>query len=205
MDAAMRSRAGSLARWREVTLDRLGGAPAGGTTVVNLDVIAATTHPDAVRIRVALAGSRFRSVPGLTVVINQCGTRYFEEDIIQLVQLTGHGVSRLVIPNVTGAVQVRTAGELLDEIESRFPVEQPLSLGVMVAGNADPGGMEDACTASRRVDALVVDMRAWSPEPRAVVQVAGALAARLGINAVARSDHSDAELRALGFTARWGN
>lgn len=125
--------------------------------VVILREVAVADHPDRVRIAVASKVETAREyAKQVTLRLSQFGTRYFDEDIIQFVQLLESGVDRLLLSG-SSREEVAAASELLDEVEGRFRVSRPLRIGISVTEDVDASHLGSLCDLSERVDSFVVD------------------------------------------------
>jgi citrate lyase beta subunit len=126
--------------------------------VLDLEAIPAHEKTDFLRVAVADAinATRWRA-PTIAVQVNLQGTRWFDEDLIQLVMLVGSGIDCMVVPNVTSVENVRAASELLDEIEFEFPVENRIGLEVRIGSSQGLMLIEQIVAASERLEAVVFD------------------------------------------------
>ena len=134
-------------------------APAAGADELILDVhaIPDRAKTDFLRLAVAAAIAKGHLAPTTTIRINHASTRWFMEDVIQFVLAIGSGVDCMVVPGVRGAGDVLAAAELLEEIETEFPVERPIGLEAAVDPATGRDVLEEIARASTRLEALVVD------------------------------------------------
>jgi citrate lyase beta subunit len=98
------------------------------------------------------------------IQINAPGTRWFDEDIIQIVMALGYALGGLVVPRVRHTEDLRAAAELLDEIEHEFPVVRPLALQARV-GDAR---VAESIAEAPRLTALIVDSDDEGTQARAL-------------------------------------
>jgi citrate lyase beta subunit len=195
--------------------------------VLDLEAIPVSEKNDF--LRVALAESVTRGgwrANTIAVQINLHGTRWFEEDLIQLVMLAAFGIDSMVVPAVNCTEDVRAASELLDEIEFEFPVENPLSLQARIGSPAGLAVVEDITKVSPRLQALVFDSTAYTQAvgapaeedypgdrwhyPRSRIVAAAQLAGVAAIDGPAPHEQ-DIELtrvqarwsRAVGYAGKW--
>jgi citrate lyase beta subunit len=151
--------------------------------VVDLTAVPPGERTDFLRLQVATAigGTTWRA-PTVSVQIAPFGTMLFDEDIIQLIMFLGGGLDSLVVPEVGNAEPLVAASELLDEIESEFPVDRHLRLKGRISGAVDTARMADIVAATPRLVEVVfdADVRSASTEPEllSVVRRAGISAVR---------------------------
>jgi citrate lyase beta subunit len=130
--------------------------------VLDLRSVPESGKSDLVRLAVAdaITGLSWRA-PAILVALNEAGTRWFREDIVQLVMLVGAGVERVVVPGVRDPDQLLAAVELLDEIEHEFPVRRPVAVAARVGCVHRPGELSALVAAlhgiSPRLDSLILD------------------------------------------------
>ena len=126
--------------------------------IIDLISAAEEPHPDRVRVSVATNIRSLRKTSRhVTLQINAWPSRYFDEDIVQTVQLLESGIDRLLLTGAPDSREVTIAAELLDEIESRFYVDQPLRLGLRIESENDATVVDQMQNVSKRVDSIFLN------------------------------------------------
>jgi len=126
--------------------------------VLDLRSVPVRCKTDVIRLAVADAVNSLPwAAPTVAVQLNDSGTRWFQEDIVQLVMLVGSGVDRVIVPDVREPAQVLAAAQLLDEIEHEFPVERPIRIEARIGSARGVVNADVIAAASPRLDAVIFD------------------------------------------------
>jgi len=134
----------------------------------------------------------------VAVQINPRGTRWFEEDLIQLVMLVRSGIACLVVP-AEETEDIIAASQLLNEMEAQFPVETPIGLEARIETPRGVRHAEQIATVSPRLEALIFDSVTYA---RAVDSaVAGSASEVTGEQREQARSRVSAAARAHGLTA----
>jgi citrate lyase subunit beta/citryl-CoA lyase len=193
----MNRRPGRCVLVSAVDTERIGAVFAAAPAEVVVDLAGAPpeARDDFLRLRVVEAiGAEHDSVA--SIQINRPGTRWFDEDIIQIVMAVELGVDCFVVPHTECAEHVRAAAELLIEIEAEFPVSQPIGLEARLQSEAGIKAVDAIASASDRLRALVVDVPSVTAWERAAVAASAA-----GLDLVAGP--SSEEAGEIQPRARW--
>jgi citrate lyase subunit beta/citryl-CoA lyase len=180
-----------------VDTERIGTvfAAAPAEVVVDLTGAPPEARDDFLRLRVVEAiGAGNDSVA--SIQINRPGTRWFDEDIIQIVMAVELGIDCFVVPHTECAEHVRAAAELLTEIETEFPVARPIGLEARLQSEAGIEAVDAIASASDRLRALVVDVPSVTAWERAALAASAA-----GLDLVAGPSWEEAE--EIQPPARW--
>jgi citrate lyase beta subunit len=156
---------------------------------------------DFLRLAIARAIQDSTHEPLIAVRINAPSTQWFTEDIIQFVLTIWSGLDAMVVPRVGGLDDVRAAAELLDEIETEFPVAHPIALEIGLERLPSVSEIDEFVGASDRVDALVLDAATTPGQRRDVIRHASSI----GVQVIAGlgSGLSVADARRSGFAGAW--
>lgn len=132
-------------------------ALASGADLVMLDLEDATAPGQRTEVRKvvidAIAHGDWRGRPK-TYRCNGPATQWMYRDVIEVLQATGAGADRIVVPKVNDEADVRAISILLKQIEMEFGRANPTQLDVQIESAQALAHCEVIATASSRVTAL---------------------------------------------------
>jgi citrate lyase subunit beta / citryl-CoA lyase len=121
----------------EVILDLEDGVPAAEKTGATRRLVA------------TMLTGREWITPTLAVRVNAIGTRWFEDDVTELVEQAGDAIDALVLPKIESAAEVETATALLDALGADVALE------VQIESARGLMNVEEIAAASPRLEALI--------------------------------------------------
>jgi citrate lyase subunit beta/citryl-CoA lyase len=134
----------------ERMLAKAAGLPADEVIVDLEDAVPPAEKTEAARrlVTTMLTGQDWNA-PTLAVRVNVVESRWFEDDVTELLQHAGDALDALVLPKIESAAQVEAAGALLDRLGSDVALEAQIESARGLVN------VEQIAAASPRLEALI--------------------------------------------------
>ena len=96
------------------------------------------------------------------VRINDLGTQYAHDDVIEVVEGAGANLDTIMVPKVLGADHVRWVEILLAQLEAKLGLKRPIGIEVLIEEVEGIMNVEQIAAASPRLEAMVFGMGDYS-------------------------------------------
>ena len=96
------------------------------------------------------------------VRINDLGTQYAHDDVIEVVEGAGANLDTIMVPKVLGADHVRWVEILLAQLEAKLGLKRPIGIEVLIEEVEGIMNVEEIAAASPRLEAMVFGMGDYS-------------------------------------------